>query len=412
MKTERTDEQSVLPRRRYRIAMVAACPFPADHGTPGCIREMSVYLAELGHEIFLLTYPTGDETIPIGKIKVLRVKGKNSVESIKVGPTAEKPWLNIKLMYLLLKTIHKEKIDLIHAHNYEGALIGIVGKFFTGKPLVYHAINTMRDELPSYGFIKPQFLAVGLARLLDKFVPRFPDHIAALTGELKDTLVNEIKIPDRKVSIITAGVNLDFFDKPNPGRIRKELGLETKPVVMYTGVLDRFQRIDYLLHAFKNVLAKVNDAVLVIVHPQFSDPEEHQHLARELGVEANVIWAIQEQLDDLKDFLDAADVCVIPRPETPGFPIKLLNYMGMGKAIVTFRGSAKSLRDGVDGCVIEDHDVEGFGNAVIDLLQDPERAKRIAKTARESLEKDYSWSSICRKMETIYHDMCPAGKNL
>src|SRR4029450_10371595 len=33
----------------FSIAMVAACPFPANHGTPAAIKEMSEELARRGH---------------------------------------------------------------------------------------------------------------------------------------------------------------------------------------------------------------------------------------------------------------------------------------------------------------------------------------------------------------------------
>ena len=39
--------------------MVAACPFPGNHGSPASIREMSMALADLGHNIHIVTYPMG-----------------------------------------------------------------------------------------------------------------------------------------------------------------------------------------------------------------------------------------------------------------------------------------------------------------------------------------------------------------
>ncbi|HAF16653.1 MAG TPA: hypothetical protein DCK99_23750, partial [Blastocatellia bacterium] len=49
--------------KRYSIAMVAACPFPANHGSAASIREMSDTLSEMGHNVHIVTYPTGQEEI-------------------------------------------------------------------------------------------------------------------------------------------------------------------------------------------------------------------------------------------------------------------------------------------------------------------------------------------------------------
>ena len=50
--------------RKHKVVMVAACPFPANHGSPASIREMSEALVELGHEVHILTYPI-KENIPV-----------------------------------------------------------------------------------------------------------------------------------------------------------------------------------------------------------------------------------------------------------------------------------------------------------------------------------------------------------
>jgi hypothetical protein len=78
-----------------------------------------------------------------------------------VGPTWQKPLLDLCMVLTLCRVIQREAIDLIHAHNYEGVLIGYLARLLTRKPLLYHAINTMSDELSSYNFIKPRFLAPG-----------------------------------------------------------------------------------------------------------------------------------------------------------------------------------------------------------------------------------------------------------
>ena len=53
---------------------------------------------------------------------------------------------------LLCRVIRREHIDIIHAHNYEGALVGIMAKWLTRRPLLYNAVNLMTDELAGYRF--------------------------------------------------------------------------------------------------------------------------------------------------------------------------------------------------------------------------------------------------------------------
>jgi hypothetical protein len=43
---------------------------------------------------------------------------------VVVEPTYGKPILDLLMVFKPMRVILRERIDLIHAHNYEGALIG------------------------------------------------------------------------------------------------------------------------------------------------------------------------------------------------------------------------------------------------------------------------------------------------
>ena len=237
----------------YSIAMVAACPFPANHGSAASIREMSDTLSEMGHNVHIVTYPTGQEEIRVRHATVHRAGPFQPERKARVGPSWEKLLYDFKLLRLLCRVIRRERIDIIHAHNYEGALVGAMAKFITRRPLLYNAVNLMSDELAGYRFIRPALLANAIARALDWFTPIFPDHITAVSPELKDWFVAH-GVPARKLDVVPAGIEPAMFDNPMPEKFRSAYQIDGRPVIMYTGVLNAFQRIDYLLRAFALVL--------------------------------------------------------------------------------------------------------------------------------------------------------------
>jgi len=153
--------------------MVAACPFPANHGSAASIREMSDTLVDMGHDVHIVTYPFGQEEIKVRRAKVHRTGPFRPETNAKVGPSPEKFSLDFQLLRLLCRVIRRENINIIHAHNYEGALIGIAAKWLTRRRLLYNAVNLMSDELAGYNFIRPAWLAHGLAHSLDWFTPIF-----------------------------------------------------------------------------------------------------------------------------------------------------------------------------------------------------------------------------------------------
>ena len=71
-------------KRKLRIAMVLASPFPANHGTPGSIKEMAAALAKEGHELHIVTYPFGEGEDPPG-LRVHRTMDLGFSKKVVVG---------------------------------------------------------------------------------------------------------------------------------------------------------------------------------------------------------------------------------------------------------------------------------------------------------------------------------------
>jgi 1,2-diacylglycerol 3-alpha-glucosyltransferase len=387
----------------YSIAMVAACPFPANHGSAASIREMSDTLSDMGHNVHIVTYPTGQEEIRVRRAKVHRTAAFRPEQNAKVGPSPEKFVLDFQLLRLLCQVIRRERIDIIHAHNYEGALVGIMAKWLTRRPLLYNAVNLMADELAGYRFIRPAWLAHGLARSLDWFTPIFPNHITAVSPELRTWFIDQ-GVPAAKVDMVPAGIEPELFDHPEPEKFRQRYQLDGRQVVMYTGVLNAFQRVDYLLRAFAVALREKPDALLLIVSPLVSEAheKEHRQLAAELGISRSVIWISPHTLEDLPSYLALADVCVVPRPECPGHPVKLLNYMLAGKPVVSFAGGAKGVNHLHDALIISNHDCEALGRGIVTLLNDRKLAAELGANARATVLANFDWRHICAKIERIY----------
>ena len=385
-----------------KIAMVAACPFPANHGTAGNIREMAESLARRGHQVHVITYAM-QQPIPVEGITIHRVGHFLGEQPVTVGPTRAKPVLDLLMVPALIRAVRREGLELIHAHNYEGALVGWLAQQVVRRPLLYHAHNTMGDELPSYGFIRPRALAVAVARVLDAVVPRMGDEVIVLSEELH-AFVRSRGIPAERLTLVPIGVHLDMFDGGDGMAVRRRLGLGDAPVVLYTGTLDHFQRVDYLVRAMGQVAARVPGARLLLASNMAKDEDlaRTRQDARAAGIEDRLVIVHPLPLAELSDVLAAADVAVCPRPACPGFPVKVLNYMAARKAIVTARGSAKGLVHLETAYLADDHDWQGLAQGIVTLLEDGPLAKRLGEDARAAIAGTFDWPSLAAKIEGVY----------
>lgn len=385
--------------------MVAACPFPVNYGSPGAVRELALTLSEMGHNVHIVTYPEGQD-LPIGNARLHRAGKIDSSQKTQAGPSLRKLWIDVLLVIKLCRVILSEKIEIIHAHNYEGGLAGAIAKICTRKPLVYNAVNLMGDELDSYGFIKPAFLARWLAKALDAVIPIFPDHTIAVTQELYDWFRRR-RISAKRLTLIPCGVRPELFAHADPTELLHKYGVGSRPVIMYTGINSAFQRVDYLLRAFTIVLKAEPSALLMIVSPLANEANypANVELAKSLGISQNVIFVGPHELAELPDYLAMATVTVVPRPECPGHPIKLMNYMMAAKPIVCFAGAAKGVRHLYDAFIVPDHDWEKMGEAIVTLLNEPALAKELGMHAQETVLDNFDWKVLAKKVELVYADV-------
>ena len=183
--------------------------------------------------------------------------------------------------------------------------------------------------------------------------------------------------------------------------------MKGQPGVMYTGGLNACQRVDHLLRDCAVARREQPDALLLMVSPLVSTNHEREHklLAQELGIADSIIWIAPHALEDLPSYLALADVTVVPRPECPGHPVKLLNYMLAGKPTVTFAGSAKGVRHLHDAFIVPNHDFEAFGRGISTLLKDKALAAELGANGRATVLADFDWRQICRRIIRIYDEM-------
>lgn len=377
--------------------MVAACPFPARRGTPLRVERLAEALVERGHTLELATYDLAEEIYPHVH-GVHRPSGAACLGTLPPGPSAAKFLrYNPALLRMLAKLLRRRSFDIIHAHHYEGAMIGAWAARALGVPLVYDAHTLLSSELPTYQIGLPNSLKRKLGAWFDRRVPALADHTVAVTPDIRERLVSEFGRPSASVSVAMNGVEAERF-------ANLPLDAATPDRIVYCGTAAAYQGIDLLLRAFSIALQRRPSLELVLA---VSAPfEPYAGLAAQLGVR-DAIRVEEDSFERLPERLAAASIAVLPRVACDGIPQKLLNYMAAGKAVVAFRGSAKVLEHGRTGIVIENGDVEGFGAALVRLSEDLALTRSLGAAARSYVLGQCSWEETAARCERVYHALLP-----
>ncbi len=366
-----------------RVALVVAGPFPCLRGSQVLVQHLADGLRGRGHHVSLMTY--GPE------------RGR------RPGPRPERLVLDAALVVRLWRLVRRERIEVIHAHNYEAAIAGLIVGRLTGCPLVYHGHSAMAEELPTYAGGRLARRGMGaIGRLLDGQVPRRADFCIAVTEELGRRLL-AVGVTERALACIAP------TSAPSELRPVPAAGVGSG-MVCYAGNLDGYQNLELLLRSFAAVRAELPDARLVLLTHADARVQAERLTAEGLGAGVEIRQATT--YDEVRAQLAQADVAVSPRAERSGFPMKLLNYMAVGKAIVACAGSAKGLEDGVTGRVVPDDDPAAFATAVTALLRDPAERARLGAAARRAVESPAAWEQVLDRLESIYRQVLAGRRSV
>lgn len=380
----------------YRIAVIAACPFPCPRGTPVRIFRIAEALSKQGCDIHVVTYHLGDidadaeQALPFRIHRIPRVK---TYTKMSAGPSYQKLFLNTLLLRRLIQVLKQYPIDVIHAHHYEGLLVGLAARLITRHAVIYDAHTMLETELPFYQLGMPKIVKRIGGKLLDDLLPRQADHIITVTEDIKDLLVRKHMPPDR-ASVLVNGVESELF-APAPEMMPRP----HEPVLIYAGGMAPFHGIECLLRAFRLILNKRDDVHLRIITDGALAP--YQPLIDSLNLSSR-LEVVSAAFSELPLYLHTATVALNPREVCPGIPQKLLNYMAAGNPIVSFAGSAKILRHGVTGYIIESPTPVDFAAGVCFLLDHPQLARELGVNAQQLVQQAYSWNGVAERVMQIY----------
>jgi glycosyltransferase involved in cell wall biosynthesis len=199
-----------------------------------------------------------------------------------------------------------------------------------------------------------------------------------------------------RVTVITNGVEHDLFGlvdslRPPP---------REAPRLIFTGNLASYQGIDHLLKAFKRVIQQRASARLLLVTESSFEP--YEKLAAELGIRKQIDFSAAP-FPEHPALLATAAIAVNPRMDCDGIQQKLLNYMAPACPTVSLAGSAPCIEHGETGWVVENGDIDAFGDAVVKLLDDPVLARRLGRRARDTVNARYTWDAAAQLAESVYH---------
>lgn len=175
------------------------------------------------------------------------------------------------------------------------------------------------------------------------------------------------------------------------------------PLIGTVAELQPPKGVSTLIAAMPIILRQASKANLAVAGDGVLRDEIEKQIAK-LGVGGPV--HLLGSIDNVAGLLGACDVFVQPG-WSESFPYSILEAMSLGRPIVAtdVGGVGEAIEDGVTGRLVPPHDEARLAGAVLDLITDPARARRLGEAARARMLDRFTFGRMVDETLAVYREV-------
>jgi glycosyltransferase involved in cell wall biosynthesis len=290
--------------------------------------------------------------------------------------------------------LRREKISILHSHLFNASLAASPVGRLCGVPAIIETTHVR--EAWRHGWLKGTYA-------IDRFAGRFVDHYIAVSEANARYLIEEKKLPAKKVHVIHNGCDLKKFDpeRKAPRGLKKSLGFsEDDPVVVVLGRLEPQKGHRFLLQAHARVLREVPAVRLVCVGTGTLD-QELKNQCHQLQIQDSVRFVGYQS--NVADWLALADITALPSL-FEGLPLVAIESLAAQRCVVATAvdGTTEVVINERTGLTVPPGSAQDLAEGIVRLLQKTELRHRLARAGRQWVLDHFSQEQQVRKTEELY----------
>jgi glycosyltransferase involved in cell wall biosynthesis len=356
------------------------------------ITELIHAFRALGHEVTVVA-PSGFEGSNMGSESALldglkRMLPKAVYELMEIA-------YNVRAYRRLRRAYLETSPDFVYERY---SLYLLAGAILSRR----HRVPLILEINSPLAFERAQFGGLGLKRLanfLEAWTWRQAAHVLPVTGVLGGIVGRSGVKPDR-MTIVQNGINPDEFTGAQDRETAKaKLGLTGRTVLGFTGFMRSWHGLDAVIEFLAQ--AETPQALhLLLVGDGPARPDlERQVQSRNL--QTRVTFAGLVGREAIAGIIASFDIALQPRAVEYASPLKLFEYMALGKAIVApgQPNIREVLTDRKDALLFDPQRPGEMEAAIRLLASDGALRERLGKAARQTIEQGgFTWPSNAKRI--------------
>jgi len=360
--------------------------YPTYGGSGVVATELGIELAARNHEVHFISY-----AMPI-RLNGASEKIRFHEVEVTTYPLFDHPPYALALATKMAEVAEEASLDLLHVHYAIPHSVSALLARMMMAPKRLPFITTLHGT---------DITLVGSDRSylpITRFSIEQSDGVTAISKYLRDRTVKEFEIK-RPIEVIPNFVNCELYQRRENPAARAKWAPDGEPILMHLSNFRPVKRVLDAVEIFALVREKI-PAKLVMIGDG-PDRGAAEYLARKKRLSKDILFLGKQ--DRVYEQLGLADLFLLPS-ELESFGLAALEAMACEVPVVATNvgGIPEVVTHGVDGYLVEPHDVAGAAKYALEILARPDRGRAMGEMARASASRKYCSNDIIPLYERYY----------
>ena len=294
----------------------------------------------------------------------------------------------------LIERAQQNKPDLILETHIAFSLAGKIASEQTGLPLILDDCTPAWEEEQQYG--------VGLkneVKRIHREVTAQASLLIAVNKTMRRNLLEEGAPPETVITVENGFDDKAFYPGVDGSHFRKQFQIpDDSVVIVFVGSFQPYHRVDLLLRSFQLLRGAAKVHLLIVGEGRTL--QDCKELAKTLGLTSRVTFVGRVPYAEVPSYAAAGDIAVMPATNAYGNPMKIYEYMALGKAIIApLQPTITEIAThGEDAYLFKAEDISSLASAINTLVSDPDLVLRLGRCGAKRAS-EHSWDKRAQVLQ-------------
>jgi glycosyltransferase involved in cell wall biosynthesis len=311
---------------------------------------------------------------------------KCGAAGIPHAPLSMRHALDLSSVLGLARLVRDHDIQVVHCHKGKARTLALLAGVLTRIPVLVlnRGVSFPLDRWNRLGYVIPRVTAV-----------------VAVCESIKRRLVAS-GVPAGKIEVIYSGTDVARFHPGVDGSaVRRELRLEAGAALITQIGIRSWRGNEDVLDAMVRVRREAPHAHLLLVGAPPARIVSLGDKARARGLAAVTVLGHRE---DVPEILAASDLVVDASYAGLGLTGSIREALAVEIPVIAtdLEGMPELITDGETGLLVPPRNPEALAQAMLRMLENPARAKAMARAGRKRVESRFSLDAKLDRTEALY----------